>query len=89
MRHYDGPVVLLEEDHYVAEDFLHALWLQHSAVTGRDASAAAACPYCAGAHVLSLGSYPKVCYTKPRSGRRPYQRLRRLCKRKWIRSPFS
>ena len=52
---YQGPVVFLEEDHYVAEDFLHVLWLQHLLLTGEKE-----CSFCTQARILSLGSYPKT-----------------------------
>lgn len=45
-----GPVVFLEEDHYVAEDFLHMLSLLR-------ATADRACPQC---EVLCLGTYLKT-----------------------------
>lgn len=44
----------MEEDHYVAEDFLHILWLQQTLLKGESE-----CPFCNQARILSLGSYPK------------------------------
>lgn len=44
----------MEEDHYVAEDFLHVLWLQQQLLKG-----GIDCPFCNQARILSLGSYPK------------------------------
>ena len=55
VRNYEGPIVFLEEDHYVAEDFLHVLWLQYQMSRGT-----AECAFCSRAHILSLGSYPKA-----------------------------
>lgn len=49
-----GPVIFMEEDHYVAEDFLHVLWLQQILLKG-----GSKCNFCNQAHILSLGSYPK------------------------------
>ncbi|XP_046636877.1 alpha-1,6-mannosyl-glycoprotein 2-beta-N-acetylglucosaminyltransferase-like [Daphnia pulicaria] len=54
LRDYNGPVVFMEEDHYVAEDFLHILWLQQKLLNG-----GSDCSFCNQAHILSLGSYPK------------------------------
>jgi alpha-1,6-mannosyl-glycoprotein beta-1,2-N-acetylglucosaminyltransferase len=51
---FSGPVVFMEEDHYVAEDFLHILWLQQKLLNG-----GSDCSFCNQAHILSLGSYPK------------------------------
>ena len=50
-----GPVIFLEEDHYVAEDFLHVLWLQQQLLLGKGN-----CSYCTQARILSLGTYPKA-----------------------------
>ena len=44
-----GQVVFLEEDHFVAEDFLHILWLELQLLKDYHE-----------ARILSLGSYPKV-----------------------------
>lgn len=44
----------MEEDHYVAEDFLHVLWLQQNLLKG-----GSECHFCNQASILSLGSYPK------------------------------
>ena len=51
-----GHVVFLEEDHYIAEDFLHVLWLQKQLVDDGEAK----CSFCQDVHILSLGSYPKL-----------------------------
>lgn len=55
LQNYDGPIVFLEEDHYVAEDFLHVLWLQQQLLIGEGQ-----CSFCNQARILSLGTYPKV-----------------------------
>jgi len=55
LRNYHGPVIFLEEDHYVAEDFLHVLWLQQQLLLGKGN-----CSYCTQARILSLGTYPKA-----------------------------
>lgn len=44
----------MEEDHYVAEDFLHILWHQQLLLKG-----GSECPFCNQARILSLGTYPK------------------------------
>lgn len=44
----------MEEDHYVAEDFLHVLWLQQQLLNG-----GSDCKFCNQARILSLGTYPK------------------------------
>nr|CAG4636855.1 EOG090X0302 [Ceriodaphnia reticulata] len=54
LRDYNGPVVFMEEDHYVAEDFLHVLWLQQQLLYG-----GSDCKFCSQARILSLGTYPK------------------------------
>ncbi|XP_055303292.1 alpha-1,6-mannosyl-glycoprotein 2-beta-N-acetylglucosaminyltransferase-like isoform X2 [Sitodiplosis mosellana] len=46
-RHHTGYVLFLEEDHYVAEDFLHVLMLMQKQVE-------TLCPKC---NILSLGTY--------------------------------
>ncbi|CAG9790537.1 unnamed protein product [Diatraea saccharalis] len=47
---HTGPVVFLEEDHYVAEDFIHMLYLLRN-------MADKSCPQC---EILSLGTYLKT-----------------------------
>lgn len=47
---FPGMVLFLEEDHYVAEDFIHILRLMEK--TGK-----ASCPAC---NILSLGTYLKT-----------------------------
>nr|CAG4646895.1 EOG090X0302 [Megafenestra aurita] len=54
LKDYDGQVVFMEEDHYVAEDFLHILWHQQLLLKG-----GSECPFCNQARILSLGTYPK------------------------------
>ncbi|XP_075221975.1 alpha-1,6-mannosyl-glycoprotein 2-beta-N-acetylglucosaminyltransferase isoform X2 [Lycorma delicatula] len=49
-RNHSGMVLFLEEDHYVAEDFIHILRLMEK--TGK-----ASCPAC---NILSLGTYLKT-----------------------------
>lgn len=49
-RNHTGPVLFLEEDHFVAEDFIHVLRLmQKTCLTN--------CPHC---NILSLGTYLKT-----------------------------
>lgn len=55
LEDYDGHVVFLEEDHFVAEDFLHVLWLQHQLIGDENK-----CSFCHDVRILSLGSYPKL-----------------------------
>lgn len=50
-----GQILFMEEDHFVAEDFLHVLWLQQQQLRG-----STDCPFCNQASILSIGSYPKV-----------------------------
>ncbi|XP_017777128.1 PREDICTED: alpha-1,6-mannosyl-glycoprotein 2-beta-N-acetylglucosaminyltransferase isoform X2 [Nicrophorus vespilloides] len=49
-RNHTGLVVFLEEDHFVAEDFIHVLKLM-------DRTCKASCRYC---NILSLGTYLKT-----------------------------
>lgn len=49
-RNYTGLVVFLEEDHYVAEDFIHVLRLM-------EATCRESCRQC---NILSLGTYLKT-----------------------------
>lgn len=49
-RNHSGLVVFLEEDHYVAEDFIHILKLM-------DRTCRVACKQC---NILSLGTYLKT-----------------------------
>lgn len=49
-RDHTGYVVFLEEDHYVAEDFLHVLKLMQETAERK-------CPYC---EILCLGTYLKT-----------------------------
>lgn len=55
MEYGAGPVLFMEEDHFVAEDFLHVLWLQQQLVND-----ATKCSFCQKVRILSLGSYPKL-----------------------------
>lgn len=49
LRNHSGLVLFLEEDHYVAEDFLHMLMLYNEALPQ-------ACPKCS---IITLGNYLK------------------------------
>ncbi|KAG1684925.1 Alpha-1,6-mannosyl-glycoprotein 2-beta-N-acetylglucosaminyltransferase [Nymphon striatum] len=49
-RNYNGPFVFLEEDHYVAEDFLYMLHLMKEVKNE-------SCPSC---NILTLGNYAKI-----------------------------
>uniref|UniRef100_A0A1B6CUN7 Alpha-1,6-mannosyl-glycoprotein 2-beta-N-acetylglucosaminyltransferase n=1 Tax=Clastoptera arizonana TaxID=38151 RepID=A0A1B6CUN7_9HEMI len=50
LKHHTGLVLFLEEDHFVAQDFLHILHLMQQ-------TAYASCPTC---NILSLGTYLKT-----------------------------
>lgn len=47
---FSGPILFLEDDHYVAEDFIYMLKLMEK-------SCSVACPQCS---MLSLGTYLKT-----------------------------
>ncbi|XP_026467963.1 alpha-1,6-mannosyl-glycoprotein 2-beta-N-acetylglucosaminyltransferase isoform X2 [Ctenocephalides felis] len=49
-KYFTGPVVFLEEDHYVAPDFLHVLGLMQESVK----------THCSKCSILSLGTYLKT-----------------------------
>uniref|UniRef100_A0A6M2DRR2 Alpha-1,6-mannosyl-glycoprotein 2-beta-N-acetylglucosaminyltransferase n=1 Tax=Xenopsylla cheopis TaxID=163159 RepID=A0A6M2DRR2_XENCH len=49
-RYFTGPVIFLEEDHYVAPDFLHVLGLMQDSVK----------IHCSKCNILSLGTYLKT-----------------------------
>ncbi|CRL07477.1 CLUMA_CG020445, isoform A [Clunio marinus] len=53
-KNHSGYVLFLEEDHYVAEDFLHVLNLMQKALPEQ-------CPFC---NILSLGVYDKTINSK-------------------------
>ncbi|XP_025201151.1 alpha-1,6-mannosyl-glycoprotein 2-beta-N-acetylglucosaminyltransferase isoform X2 [Melanaphis sacchari] len=50
VSNYSGPILFLEDDHYVAEDFIYMLKLMEK-------SCSVACPQCS---ILSLGTYLKT-----------------------------
>ena len=54
LKDYQGPVLFIEEDHWLAEDFLHVLWHQQRLLSQYNK-----------ARILSLGSYILTGHTKP------------------------
>ena len=54
LQDYQGPVLFIEEDHWLAEDFLHVLWHQQRLLSQYNK-----------ARILSLGSYILTGHTKP------------------------
>ena len=54
LQDYQGPVLFIEEDHWLAEDFLHVLWLEQRLLSQYNK-----------ARILSLGSYGAGSHKKP------------------------